>query len=174
MQTKISKTLEGLIARTAFDTSKQGETRWLKDRLLLEIVREEGSLAYQLLSARLKGLGTISGSPAHRTRFAGAYRRPGRKSRRVLRAVRERVAQTLSYCSQRLYGPRLTCHHQRRADDRRARIGNVPHHAGRRRRRNPPHERGRRTARRAAVRLLDSPSRDSGPPKAAGCSTSSA
>ena len=54
MQTKISKTLEGLIARTAFDTSKQGETRWLKDRLLLEIVREEGSLAYQLLSARLK------------------------------------------------------------------------------------------------------------------------
>lgn len=54
MQTKISKTLEGLIARTAFDTSKQGEARWLKDRLLLEIVREEGSLAYQLLSARLK------------------------------------------------------------------------------------------------------------------------
>ena len=54
MQTKISKTLEGLIARTAFDTSKQGETRWLKDRLLLEIIREEGSLAYQLLSARLK------------------------------------------------------------------------------------------------------------------------
>ena len=55
MQTKISKTLEGLIARTAFDTSKQGETRWLKDRLLLEIVREEGSLAYQLLlSSRLK------------------------------------------------------------------------------------------------------------------------
>ena len=54
MQTKISKTLEGLIARTAFDTSKQEETRWLKDRLLLEIVREEGSLAYQLLSARLK------------------------------------------------------------------------------------------------------------------------
>ena len=54
MQTKISKTLEGLIARTAFDTSKQGETHWLKDRLLLEIIREEGSLAYQLLSARLK------------------------------------------------------------------------------------------------------------------------
>lgn len=54
MQTKISKTLEGLIARTAFDTSKQGETRWLKDRLLLEMIREEGSLAYQLLSARLK------------------------------------------------------------------------------------------------------------------------
>ena len=104
-----------------------------------------------------QGLGTISGSPAHRTRFAGAYRRPGRKSRRVLRAVRERVAQTLSYCSQRLYGPRLTCHHQRRADDRRARIGNVPHHAGRRRGRNPPHEHGRRTARRAArppARLL--------------------
>lgn len=54
MQTKISRTLEGLIARTAFDTSKQGATRWLKDRLLLEMMREEGSLAYQLLSSRLK------------------------------------------------------------------------------------------------------------------------
>jgi len=54
MQTKISKTLEGLIARTAFDTSKQGENRWLKDRLLLELLREEGSLAYQMLSNRLK------------------------------------------------------------------------------------------------------------------------
>ena len=54
MQIKISKTLEGLIARTAFDTSKQGETHWLKDRLLLEIIREEGSLAYQVLSTRLK------------------------------------------------------------------------------------------------------------------------
>ena len=53
MQTKISKTLEGLIARTAFDASKQGATRWLKDRLLLEMIREEGSLAYQLLSSRL-------------------------------------------------------------------------------------------------------------------------
>ena len=54
MQTKISRTLEGLIARTAFDAAKQGATRWLKDRLLLEMLREEGSLAYQLLSTRLK------------------------------------------------------------------------------------------------------------------------
>ena len=54
MQPKISKTLEGLIARAAFDTTRDGVTHALKDRLALELLREEGSLAYQLLSARLK------------------------------------------------------------------------------------------------------------------------
>ena len=154
MQTKISKTLEGLIARTAFDTSKQGETRWLKDRLLLEIVREEGSLAYQLLSARLKDwelyqvrlrierdLQERTDGPAGNpeefyVQFANELRK------------RYRTAPSVS-----------TAHalHAIISDERRARIGNVPHHAGRRRGRNPPHERGRRTARRAArppARLL--------------------
>lgn len=51
---KISKTLEGILARTAFDTTKSGTTRSLKDFLFLEILREEGSLAYQILSSRLK------------------------------------------------------------------------------------------------------------------------
>ena len=54
MQPKISKTLEGLIARAAFDTTRDGVTHALKDCLALELLREEGSLAYQLLSARLK------------------------------------------------------------------------------------------------------------------------
>lgn len=54
MQLKISKTLEGIIARTAFNTTKEGITHSLKDFLALELLREEGALAYQLLSARLK------------------------------------------------------------------------------------------------------------------------
>lgn len=52
--TKISKTLEGILARTAFDTAKAGTTHSLKDFLFLEILREEGSLAFQILSSRLK------------------------------------------------------------------------------------------------------------------------
>ena len=54
MQLKISKTLEGLIARSAFNTTKAGITHSLKDLLALELLREEGSLAFQLLSARLR------------------------------------------------------------------------------------------------------------------------
>ena len=54
MQVKISKTLEGIIARTAFNTTKEGVRHALKDRLLLELLHDEGSLAYQILSARMK------------------------------------------------------------------------------------------------------------------------
>ncbi len=54
MQPKISKTLEGIIARAAFNTTKAGMSHSLKDFLALELLREEGSLAYQLLSSRLK------------------------------------------------------------------------------------------------------------------------
>ena len=54
MQTKISKTLEGAIARTAFDTSKSAIAHSLKDYLMLEMLREEGSLAYQILSSQLR------------------------------------------------------------------------------------------------------------------------
>ena len=54
MQVKISKTLEGIIARTAFNTTKEGARHALKDRLLLELLHDEGSLAYQILSARMK------------------------------------------------------------------------------------------------------------------------
>ena len=48
MQVKISKTLEGIIARAAFNTTKAGIDHSLKDFLMLEMLREEGSLAYQL------------------------------------------------------------------------------------------------------------------------------
>ena len=54
MQTKISKTLESIMARTAFDTAKAGIDHSLKDYLMLEILRTEGSMAYQILSSRLK------------------------------------------------------------------------------------------------------------------------
>lgn len=53
MQVKLSKTLEGIIARTAFNTTKRGIRHALKDQLMLELLTEEGSLAYQLLSERL-------------------------------------------------------------------------------------------------------------------------
>ena len=53
MQTRISKTLEGAIARTAFDTAKADVNSSLKDYLMLELIREEGSLAYQILASRL-------------------------------------------------------------------------------------------------------------------------
>ena len=53
MQTRISKTLEGAIARTAFDTAKAAVNSSLKDYLMLELLREEGSLAYQILASRL-------------------------------------------------------------------------------------------------------------------------
>ena len=54
MQVKLSKTLEGVIARTAFRTTKEGIRYALKDFLMLELLREEGSLAYQLLAGRLQ------------------------------------------------------------------------------------------------------------------------
>ena len=54
MQIKISKTLEGIIAGVIFDTSKLGYSRALKDYLMLAIIRSEGSLAHQILAARLK------------------------------------------------------------------------------------------------------------------------
>ena len=54
MQTKLSKTLEGLIARTAFDAAKGGVASRLSDFLALAMLQEEGSMAYQILSARLK------------------------------------------------------------------------------------------------------------------------
>ncbi len=54
MQVNISKTLEAIIARTAFKTTKQGQQHALKDQLAAELLREEGSLAYQLLTAHLE------------------------------------------------------------------------------------------------------------------------
>ena len=53
MQTRISKTLEGAIARTAFDTSRARAGGSLKDYLMIELLREPGSLAYQILASRL-------------------------------------------------------------------------------------------------------------------------
>ena len=54
MSLKISRTLEGIIARTAFHTAQQGIRHALLDHLVLELLREEESLAYQMLSAHLK------------------------------------------------------------------------------------------------------------------------
>ena len=53
MQTRISKTLEGIIARTAFDTAKAGIERSLKDYLMLEILRTEGSIASRMVTSQI-------------------------------------------------------------------------------------------------------------------------
>ncbi len=53
MQVNISKTLEGIIARTVFRTTKAKIHHHLKDHLMLELIGEEGALAHQLLSERL-------------------------------------------------------------------------------------------------------------------------
>lgn len=54
MKRNISKTLEGLIARTAFKTTKAEVRSAVGDYLVLELLGETGSMAYQLLSARLQ------------------------------------------------------------------------------------------------------------------------
>lgn len=54
MQAKISKALEGVIARTTFDAAKGGIDHSLKDCLMLQILREEGSMACRLLASHLK------------------------------------------------------------------------------------------------------------------------
>lgn len=54
MQPKISKRLEALIARATFNTTKAATRCALDDHLAVEMLRDEGSLAWQLLSARLK------------------------------------------------------------------------------------------------------------------------
>lgn len=54
MQLKISKTLEAAIARSTFNATKAGMNHSYKEILALELLREEGSLAYQLLTSRLK------------------------------------------------------------------------------------------------------------------------
>lgn len=55
MQTRISKTLEGIIARTAFDTAKAGIERSLKDYLMLEILRTDASTACQIVKSQIRG-----------------------------------------------------------------------------------------------------------------------
>ncbi len=54
MQIKISKSLESIISRVAFNTVKANITHSHKDYIIVEMLREEGSLAYQLLSLSLK------------------------------------------------------------------------------------------------------------------------
>ena len=53
MQTEISKTLKGIFARTAFDTAKAGIERSLKDYLMLEILRTEGSQACRIVASQV-------------------------------------------------------------------------------------------------------------------------
>ncbi len=51
---KVSKILDGIIARSAFDRLRSGESISFKDRLFLDIIESEGSLAYQFLLGKLQ------------------------------------------------------------------------------------------------------------------------
>ena len=54
MYSRISKALEGVLARTTFDAAKAGARHLLKDWLMLNILRDEGSLAARTLTDYLE------------------------------------------------------------------------------------------------------------------------
>jgi len=54
MEIRISKTLEAVLARVTFDTTKADIRQSYKDHLALEILREEGSMGYRALASHLK------------------------------------------------------------------------------------------------------------------------
>lgn len=53
MYANLSKTLEAIFARAAFQATKRGTTHCLDYHLALNLLEEEGSLAYQLITARI-------------------------------------------------------------------------------------------------------------------------
>ena len=55
MGNKISKTSDAAMARTTFSLSKSNARQSYKDMLTLELLREDGSMAYNTLSTLLKG-----------------------------------------------------------------------------------------------------------------------
>ena len=152
MQLKISKTLEGLIARSAFNTTKAGITHSLKDFLALELLREEGSLAFQLLSARLRDWEFYQIRLRIEREVASAKAKADdRSSGGVLPQLLRRTARHVGRSAERHDGSRPAVHRRRPHDGHRTRTGNVRHHAGddrrgvaqiRRRRRLPHGDRG--------------------------------
>ncbi len=53
-KSKISKILDGIIARSTFDRLRQGDNTSFKDRLFLDIIESEGSVAYDFFASRLE------------------------------------------------------------------------------------------------------------------------
>jgi hypothetical protein len=51
---RLSKTLEGIIAQTTFDTTRQGRLSSLKDRLMLALIGYKGSMARILLERNIE------------------------------------------------------------------------------------------------------------------------
>ena len=54
MGNRISKTSDAAIARTTFDLVKADTRQSYKDKLALELLREDGSMAYNTLTTLLK------------------------------------------------------------------------------------------------------------------------
>ncbi len=55
MKQTISKVLEGAMAQAVFDVSQAEGSCWLKDCLMLQILRAENSRAYRTLASLLEG-----------------------------------------------------------------------------------------------------------------------
>lgn len=107
MQVKISKTLEGIIARAAFNTTKAGIDHSLKDFLMLEMLREEGSLAYQLLSSRLKDWELYQVRLRIEREVLGAGRARKHGAEEFYRAFIRRTVRRIGRRAERLYGHAL-------------------------------------------------------------------
>ena len=54
MGNNISKILDAIFSRTAFNLTKRNIRQSYKDHLALELLQEEGSMAYRLLATKLK------------------------------------------------------------------------------------------------------------------------
>ena len=126
MQIKISKTLEAIIARAAFNTTKAGLDHSLKDFLTLELLREEGSLAYQLLSSRLKDWELYQiRLRIEREMLAGQQNVP-QSPEEYYRACTEELS-LFGRRTERFDGPRAAGHRRRPHDGYLARTGDVRH-----------------------------------------------
>lgn len=143
MQLKISKTLEGIIARSAFNTTKAGMTHSLKDFLTLELLREEGSLAYQLLSSRLKDWELYQVRLRIEREIISVKTQTSLSPEAFFRDFHEELLATSGATPERLDRPCAAGYRQRPHDRYRARIGDVSRNPGNRCRRPAEVLRGR-------------------------------
>ena len=116
MGNKISKTLDAVFARVTFDLTKADIRQSYKDRIALEILREDGTMAYRALVSKLKDWGVVSGAASDREPHQDAAARRGGRSRGVPEAIPPKVARREQDGAQRLDGARAARYHGRHHD----------------------------------------------------------
>lgn len=123
MKPKISQTLENIMARVVFETTRRGVNTLLKDRLALEILKTESSLAHQLVAARLRDweIRTVLTRMAQRIHLVSALKTDDPSSENFFRNFREEL------CSSFSTTPNLSTAHALVAllSDRRTNIGHI-------------------------------------------------